>query len=252
MNYLTKALVLMVAPIALVAPNAAAAGTVNISPVDASEVEQAPVAEIADAVPASEHGADVFLKAAPGQKLTVRVTPKGCEEKGCEYKITTSTPADTAAPKAAAPPEPESLVAATGSTAVTVLSADPLPATELLATRAITVYTWNTVNDQVCSGYGCFAWQMNLGTKAYLDYTYAWGNRSRYGYAGSYTCTKGGSGYSVSRQACGYRNDPSRTGLYAEFQANVAGAFKGFPINKDWYIHRHYSGNGSSWVVINY
>src|SRR5439155_5199024 len=90
-----------------------------------------------------------------------------------------------------------------------------------IARAAVTINGWDFA-DKYCSNLGCPAWHFNLGSREYYDGTYAWGSRSRYGYAGWATCTGGGIGYSVDRQVCQFYNDPSSSSLYAAAQYHIS------------------------------
>jgi hypothetical protein len=118
---------------------------------------------------------------------------------------------------------------------------------------ARTVRTWGPIyDDHVCSRGGCGIWEVQLNSKAYCDGTYAWGSRSRYGYAG--WATKNGTksaGYSIRTDRLGFSGDPSRRDLYATHDATVSAFARGFPMQWSRYVHRHYPGScGRPWVVV--
>lgn len=109
---------------------------------------------------------------------------------------------------------------------------------------------WVINDDHTCSVGGCFFWELQLNSKAYCDYTWAWGSRSRYGYAG-YADPNGsrGSGFSVNTST-GFNGDPSYNDLYAYNNGSIYEIARGIGSTFTHYVHRHFPGScGSAWLV---
>lgn len=225
--------------VGLTATPPANAGTVAIAERASSWIRSAPVSEFAD-LDATEKNAAAVIEPAPGQTIRATVTPAGCADVACRIAVT-ATGTGTG--------DATGTVAAGAGAKVQVTQAS---AGDLLASRAATPVFSSRPNDQICSsGYGCGAWSLRLGSSSYRSGGWAWGKKPKVaGYYGSYTCTKSANGYSLSTEACGFRNDPSYSDLYAEHQAKLTVLVKGFPSLGTKYLHRHYAGDGRSWLVI--
>jgi hypothetical protein len=226
-----------------------AVGSAAISPGAATQL----AAHGVKLAPDEQNASVVIVGGQPGKTVTVGVAAPGCSSTACEATVASSVPINispqplTVIPLNRAAAQVTSVVDSTTATASAArLKTKPHPP---IARAAVTVYGYN-FGDQFCSNLGCTAWHFNMGSTIYYEGSYAWGTRSRYGYAGSITCTGGGVGYSVDQQVCQDYNDPSPTAFYAAAQYHISAPWP-TSISQDHYLHRHVDGGGSYWLVAN-
>jgi hypothetical protein len=212
----------------------------------------APTSSLAAGLTAAEsETASVILAPSPGERIVVRVVPRGCHSSECAYSITAEGPIDATKASRVAAVGGEQVIAENGAR-VKILSRGPVPARAasasaspnagLLAVAAdINNTTFN--GDNICADGGCVLWKLVLNSRSYCDGTYAWGTRSRFGHAG-YVNIDGTSanGYSLSSDF-GFSGDPSKTDLFAYHSAQVSVVFHGSPSTHTHYLHRHYYGS---------
>lgn len=223
--------------------------------------------------PYEQATADVIVAPAPNTVVDATVVPEGCsgaDDDSCAYTVhadgqqqtgnideppTETAPVDApattrgvhASAKQASRP---AIVTMSGAKVSKVrVRTRTRPHGAQAQTRAGMRAWWVQNDDHVCSVAGCFGWELQLNSKAYCDGTYAWGSRSRYGYAGY--ANKNGTqshGWSVSTSV-GFSGDPSIRDLFAYNDGKITSSFK-VPGSQTHYVHRHYPGNcGNSWVV---
>lgn len=197
---------------------------------------------------ASERDAKAVVMAPAGETVSVRITPAGCQQDACRTVLTTpggsATPVGRAAKARARSAAP--------STAVVIplagASVDRVSAVPRAGARSI---NWVQNHNVLCHGAGCAFWKIESTDKAYYDGNWAWGSRSRRGYAGWNDCHWSTAGYSISDKQCNFKNDPSKSEMYANTSGQVSAFVSGFPISSDRYIHQHVDLNGHTWVVTN-
>lgn len=214
----------------------AVAFTVIAAPaIAAPEVRPASAASSVDA------GADVIVEPRAGANLQVRFRPNGCNDAACDVLAMVGNSGRAA--------NATSTVTPVGGTTVQAVSERPLEAP--LAVQSVLFAYWAYQDDSICSAvFGCEVWRMTLGSSGWCDTDgWCWGTRSRYGRVADINCGRGSAGYTISNEDCDFHGDPSKTDLYSSYQANVSGVVRGFPLNEDHFIHRHYQ-LARSWVAV--
>jgi hypothetical protein len=193
--------------------------------------------------PDEQNAKVVIVGGQPGSQQSAVVTPGGCRARQCQSLVTSAVPATATA-------QPLSVIAVNhASVDVSTSPAAPIAAPQLQALASVWVRGLD-FNDQFCSNLTCTAWHFNMGSREYYEGYYAWGSRSRYGYAGWATCTAGAVGYSASLQQCQFFNDPHPSELYASAQYHISAPWP-ISISQDHYLHRHVDKNGNYWLVAN-
>lgn len=198
-----------------------------------------------------ERDATAVIISPPGETVTARITPAGCSDDNCRTILSHPGTSPLAVGRAAR----RARVRATASVTegvVIPLNGATIDQTSATARRA-NVRAIHSVRDDnvLCHGAGCGFWRMKSADVAYYDGNWAWGSRSRRGYAGWNDCQWSSAGYSWNAKRCDFINDPSKNDLYANTSGTVSAFISGFPISWDKYIHQHVNLNGGAWVVSN-
>lgn len=211
------------------------------------ETASAKLTSLGVALTADELHASVVVVGDSAAK--VRVTPAGCGNAACQFVLVSAGRSLGATPSTARVATQDVQVVPLNGSRAEVVS-QPQASGAVMA-RAAVAPSWYAFADRFCSNLGCAAWHFTLTSKEYYDGTWAWGSRSRFGYAGYTNCNWGGAGFSVSQNECMFYGDPSYNDLYASGNFLVSAIVKGFPGSQTHYMHRHVNGRGGYWLVAN-
>lgn len=196
--------------------------------------------------PEEQDTAAAILAAPTGGSLDATVAPKGCNDSSCQIVAHVTTPSGPAANNQ------EVVKPLNGAVVANLVVRRPLASAAAKARAAAVPAIYYSVfnGDRICNLWSCALWRVQLNSKMYCDGKYAWGSRSRYGYAG-YADGNGTSGFGVSIAAnTGFNGDPSRSDLYAYNNATIYFIAKGMPAQTTAYVHRHFTGGCGSWLVV--
>jgi hypothetical protein len=191
---------------------------------------------------------DAVLIPSAGTTLEATITPDGCESEDCEYVVSASGGEPFTATAAAAKKGKPFTRALNGAKISKVKVTRKAP----IARASLWISSWgDIIDDHSCNSAPpqCGAWELQLNSKAYTDASYAWGSRSRHGYAGWMTIygTKGNL-FTIDSYRTEFVNDPHPTSMYATHDARVSD-YAGYT-TRIHYVHRHYQAAGWTWLVV--
>ncbi|WP_320673137.1 hypothetical protein [Patulibacter defluvii] len=233
------------AALALAAPVGASA-----SPVRVETGGKAALSKYGIKLAPEESDAQAIVVSPPGETVTARITPAGCDDDSCRSVLSHPGAPPLAVGRAAR--RARARAAAVDEGVVIPLNGATVDRTSSATARASFRAIDSVRDDNVlCHGAGCGFWKMKSADVAFYDGNWAWGSRSRRGFAGWNDCQWSSAGYSWDSKKCNFINDPSKNDLYANTSGTVSAFVSGFPISSDKYIHQHVNLNGRAWVVSN-